>query len=296
MYTVGRAAELVGVPAETLRKWERRYGIVTPQRTSGNYRIYDDEAVRRLSVMRSLVEAGWGAQEAARRVLADAAAAEAEVDRPGQTPYQDRFETFVRCAQDFDVARLERLLARGFAGPEHAPGTDPDFVAIVDDWLMPSMVHLGEAWQRGRVTVAGEHFVTGAVHHRIAQAFSSLPAAPEGAPRVVVGLARGARHELGVLAFALVLRAQGVAVTYLGGDLPIDAWVGAVRLIAPRGVVLAVPTLEDLPAVRETTEALLPLCDVLVGGAHQDRVAGAEPLGHRAGAAAVALAERLRGE
>ena len=57
------------MPPGTLRKWEQRYGVVTPQRSSGNYRLYDDEAVRRLSVMRSLVDAGWSAQEAARRVV-----------------------------------------------------------------------------------------------------------------------------------------------------------------------------------------------------------------------------------
>ena len=61
VYTVGRTAELTGVPSGTLRKWEQRYGVVVPQRSAGNYRLYDDEAVRRLSVMRSLVDAGWSA-------------------------------------------------------------------------------------------------------------------------------------------------------------------------------------------------------------------------------------------
>lgn len=60
---------------------------------------------------------------------------------------------------------------------------------------------------------------------------------------------------MGVLAFAVVLRAHGVAVTYLGGDLPLEAWIGAVGLVRPEAVVLAVPSLEDLPAVREAVEA-----------------------------------------
>ena len=58
-------------------------------------------------------------------------------------------------------------------------------------------------------------------------------------------------------------------------------------------VVLAAPTIEDLPALRELTEALMPMTSVLLGGAHQDEVVGPELLGHRAGAAAAALAERL---
>ena len=88
VYTVSRTAELTGVPSGTLRKWELRYGVVVPQRSPGNYRLYDDEAVRRLVVMRSLVEAGWTAQEAARHVAADVAAAEAEVTRPEEPAYE----------------------------------------------------------------------------------------------------------------------------------------------------------------------------------------------------------------
>ena len=285
VYTVGRAAELTGVPSGTLRKWEQRYGVVVPQRSSSNYRLYDDEAVRRLSVMRSLVDAGWSAHEAARHVTDDAAAAEAEIPRPEAPSSDAHVEDLVGCAVDFDVRRLERVLAEAFA--------DRDVAEVVDEWLMPSMVRLGRAWQRGTVSVAGEHFVSAAVHRRLAQMFQTWPTPEPGGPRVVVGLARGARHELGVLAFALVLRSRGVAVTYLGGDLPLEAWLGTVRAIRPAAVVLSVPTIEDLPAVREATEALMPLARVLLGGAHQDAVLGPEHLGHRAGAAAVALAGRL---
>ena len=285
MYTVGRAAELTGVPSTTLRKWEQRYGVVVPQRSAGNYRLYDDEAVRRLSVMRTLVDAGWSAHEAAQHVADDVSAAEAVVARPELPVTDPRAQQLVRCAVDFDVPGLEWLLADVFA--------DGDYATAVDEWVMPSMVELGKAWQRGEVSVAGEHFVSGAVHRRLAQAFQSIPVVSPGGPRVVAGLARGSRHELGVLAFSLVLRSRGVSVTYLGGDLPLEAWVGTVRLISPAAVVLAAPTVEDLPAVREAVEALMPMTTVLLGGAHQDQVEGPERLGHRAGAAANALADRL---
>lgn len=285
VYTVSRAAELTGVPSGTLRKWEQRYGVVVPQRSAGNYRLYDDEAVRRLSVMRSLVDNGWSAHEAARHVVDDAAAAEAEIPRPEVSSTDDRVNELVACAADFDVPRLEKVLSEVFA--------DGDVVAVVDEWLLPSLVRLGKGWQRGELTVAGEHFVTAAVHRRLAHAFHALAPVSEGGPRVVVGLARGARHELGVLSFALVLRAHGVPVTYLGGDLPLEAWTSTARLLAPSAVVLAAPTIEDLPAVREVAEALMPTTSVLLGGAHQSEVDGPVHLGHRAGAAAVALAEQL---
>jgi DNA-binding transcriptional MerR regulator len=285
MYTVGRTSELTGVPSTTLRKWEQRYGVVVPQRSSGNYRLYDDEAVRRLSVMRTLVDSGWSAHEAAQHVVGATSSAEAAIPRPEPPVADARMRELLACAVDFDVPRLEWLIAEAFDAD--------DLATTIDEWLLPALAHLGTAWQRGEVSVAGEHFVSAAVHRRLALVFQSYSSTAHGGPRVVAGLPRGARHELGVLAFSGVLRSRGVSVTYLGADLPIEAWVGTVRLIAPEAVVLAAPTVEDLPSVREAVEALTPLTTVLLGGAHQELVDGAEHLGHRAGAAASALADRL---
>ena len=282
MYTVGRTAQLTGVPRETLRKWEQRYGVVSPARTEGNYRLYDDEAVRRLSVMRDLVDSGWSPREAARRILEEPTGS-AVLPRPG-SPLA-RLDDLASCGEDFDVVRLESMLDKAFA--------EGDLALAVDEWLMPSLVRLGEAWQQGTVGVAGEHFVSAAVLRRLAQAFHQLPHPDSDAPHVVAGLARGSRHELGVMAFSMVLRSRGVNVTYLGADLPVESWVDTVRALMPQAVVLAVPTVEDLPAVREAVQAISPIATVLLGGAHQGRVEGAEPLGHRIGEAAADLATRL---
>lgn len=285
MYTVSRAGALTGVPAATLRKWEQRYGVVAPARTEGNYRLYDDEAIRRLSAMRDLVDAGWSARDAARQVLGGAAASaqrpEAEAEGTGD------LDALTRCAVDFDALGLHRLLDEELASGEPAD--------VVDGWLLPSLVRLGEAWSRGEVTVAGEHFASAAVQRRLSRLYDEVPPAPVDAPRVVVGLARGSRHELGVLAFAVVARSRGLDVTYLGSDLPLEAWVATVRAVVPRAAVIGVPLVEDLPAVRELSAALEPMTRVLLGGAYQDRIAGVESLGHRPGQGAHALAARLRG-
>ena len=285
MYTAGRTAQLTGVPRETLRKWEIRYGVVAPVRSEGNYRLYDDEAVRRLSVMRDLVDAGWAPRIAARKVLEEPTGSASALPPAEEGSPLSHLDELVACALDFDVVRLESLVDKAFAQTE--------LPVVVDDWLLPSLVRLGEAWQRGDISIAGEHFVSAAVLRRLSQEFHQLPHPAAGAPMVMVGLARGSRHELGVMAFAMVLRSRGVAVTYLGADLPIEAWIDTARAVRPDAVVLGVPTIEDLPAVREAVQSISATAPVLLGGAHQHRVEGAEPLGHRAGEAAASLAERL---
>src|SRR3954466_3128887 len=69
MYTIKRAAELTGISVATLRAWERRYGVVHPQRSDGGYRLYGPDDVRALAIMNSLVNEGWSAREAAAETL-----------------------------------------------------------------------------------------------------------------------------------------------------------------------------------------------------------------------------------
>ena len=47
-YTIVEAADVVGVSTATLRAWERRYGLLAPQRTAGGHRRYTENDVDRL--------------------------------------------------------------------------------------------------------------------------------------------------------------------------------------------------------------------------------------------------------
>jgi DNA-binding transcriptional MerR regulator/methylmalonyl-CoA mutase cobalamin-binding subunit len=287
MHTVKRAAELTGVAPDTLRAWERRYGVVEPQRSEGGYRLYDDQALRRLAAMKALVDAGWSTAQAARRVLDDVASDDGATVPLARTVGD--VDSLARVGRDLDGVALEAALDDGFAAGS--------FEQVADGWLMPALYRLGSAWRTGEVGVAGEHFVSAAVQRRLAALFD---AASRGAsdPVAVVGLARGSRHELGVLAFAVALRRAGLDVVYVGGDLPPEAWVATVRSRGATMAVIGVPAVEDVPAVRETVAALRQGCPdvvVSVGGGHQDAVGeGTELLGHRLADAASRLAGLTR--
>ena len=288
MYTVKHAAALTGIPADTLRMWERRYGVVAPIRSEGGYRLYDDAAIARLTAMNALVGAGWSARRAAEQVASGTTLGPlgGEPEEPA-APSDDDLDLLVQLAEDLDATTLSRSLDEVFARA--------DFETFADDWLMPALWRLGQAWHRGEVSVAGEHFVSAGVHRRLAAALDAVPPRV-GAPRVLVGLARGSRHELGVLAFSVALARAGLDVVYVAGDLPPDSWVVAATTQRPAAVVIGVPAAEDVPAVRDTVAALAaarPDLPVLLGGGHQERVNAGELLGHSLGAAAAALAGRL---
>jgi methanogenic corrinoid protein MtbC1 len=284
---VKRAAELTGLTADTLRVWERRYGIVEPERSPGGYRLYDDVALRRLAAMKSLVDSGWSVRAAATRVLEDEAGGTPTPPSPVPGGVAD-LEALSAAGRAFDPDALVAALDAGFAAGS--------FERVVDAWLMPSLERLGDDWRDGELTVAGEHFVSAAVQRRLATIYESLPP-PTGTPVVVVGLASGSRHELGVLCFAIAARREGLDVLYVGSDLPPEDWATTVRTRGARAVVIGVPSAEDVPRVRETIGVVRresPEVEVWVGGGHQNAVGGvAQPLGHRIGRAAGVLADAL---
>ncbi len=54
-YSIATVAQLVGAPVDTLRTWERRYGVVSPERSAGGQRRYTSSDVERLRLVRALV-------------------------------------------------------------------------------------------------------------------------------------------------------------------------------------------------------------------------------------------------
>lgn len=327
VYTIGHAARLTGVPSATIRAWERRYGLVHPVRTEGGYRLYDEQGLQLLRAMGALVAAGWSPSQAAEHLRSDVADSAAPGTLPGDLPGApwDAYlgtddadagvvgagaatssadsvdETgepegtrawdvtaLARGAADLDPSAVEDAVARAFAaGP---------LEQVVDLWLMPALEMLGAQWRAGRVDVAGEHVVSATVHRRLAVELEAATTNPAG-PRVVVGLPRGAHHELGILTFTVMLRRAGLDVLYVGADLPAQHWVRVVQQQRPEAVVIGTPTAADVLATRETVAALRaqdPTLRVHVGGGAQFEVGqGTATLGHSMSTAASELARAL---
>ena len=203
MYTIKHAADVTGLSPATLRAWERRYGVVTPHRTESGYRLYDEDAVRTLRGMAALVDQGWSPRQAAeetRRRSAEGGSAAGDLERQGPlastgiadmpslevptldspasaagapSPRLPTVDDLLEAAAELDAERLTAILDERFSLAS--------FESVVDGWLMPSLVALGEAWASGRVSVAGEHLTAQAVMRRLAAAYDAASSGASGA-------------------------------------------------------------------------------------------------------------------
>ena len=316
MHTVRWVAQQLGLAPGTLRAWEQRYGIVHPTRSEGGYRLYDEGALTSLRAMRDLVADGWGPRQAAERVRSTSAGGEQAGSRPGAAaldgapepggsgfpaggrvdgePSPGRREVdpdaadLLAAARDLDTERIAAILDDRFSRGS--------FETVVDEWLMPALNAVGDAWATGGLSTAAEHLVAHAVLRRLAAAFEAASRSTDG-PLALVGLPPGCRHELGALTFATAARRAGLSVTYLGADLPVESWLDAVEHGRPDAIVLPVPRRADLAGVGAVVAAVhdaYPDVRIVVGGRFQELAPSpAEAVGHRIGEASARLARDL---
>ena len=248
---IGELARRTGVAAELLRAWERRYGLLTPTRSSGGYRLYSPDDVRRVGRMRELLASGLSAAEAARATLVSPApaatpAAPAEAGADLRTALHDLDDAGAHAAFD-------RLLGELSVG------------SVLEHVVLPVLRDLGEGWARGEVSVAQEHFASNVVRGRLLGLARGWDRG--SGPRAVLACPAGERHDLGLLAFGLALREHGWRITFLGGDTPGGTLAETVADLAPAAVVLAAADAAPLEASADSLRKLSGTAAVWIGGA-----------------------------
>lgn len=281
MYSVDDVSSMTGVGRDTLRAWQQQYGVVAPRRAGEGPDVFTDLDLAALRRMAKLVRDGVPERLAAQRVaVGDAVPADGGGGFPPVT-------MLVGSALRMDPRGVRHALDAAFAAGE--------LDVVIDQWLMPALRAIGEAWEQGRAGVAEEHFATQAVRMRLDALLEATQTTDDG-PSVIVGLGPGTRHELPALAFAICLRHLGVDVIYLGPDVPVESWRYSVVRRHPDAVVIGVPLGSDVDGAAEVVDTLreaAPEVVIFTGGGFQSGVANVERLPDELGEAAAQVADRL---
>lgn len=258
VFNTKAVARETGVPADTFRAWERRYGVPRPQRTPGGHRLYSEQDIAIIRWLRDRTDEGVNISHAV-MLLTDTL--DTSATDPGLNTDSRAFHQLVgeltQALTEFDLQRAERLLGEAFS-------LYP-FEQVLLDLIQPAMIEVGERWHRGEINVAAEHFATQFVRRKL----SSLMNVFEGTSHrstIVVGCAPGELHDLGVMMLSLFLVRRGWNVVYLGPQVPVPDLIETVKKIQPRLVCLSASTMEsasELIAVARALREAAP--DVLFG-------------------------------
>ena len=238
-YTIKHVCTQTGLQAVTLRAWERRYRVLQPRRSTGNYRLYSERDIGLLRWLKSRVDDGLPISRAAEELQAlrqagtwpePAPTPPAAPTQPTGTPPASYGERLYAALTALDEALASAILLEA--------NSLFDLSAVCLDIIQPCLVAIGEAWYRGQIRIASEHFASQYLRGRLLAMFQSLPLRPR-APRIVVGCAPGEFHEIGGLMLALFLRRDGYRVDFLGADLHLGDLYEFARVERPALICLS---------------------------------------------------------
>jgi DNA-binding transcriptional MerR regulator len=267
---IGELSRRTGVRADTLRAWERRYGLLHPERTEGGFRLYGDDDEARVRAMKGRIEAGVSAAEAARLAVAFSPAAGAAAhDGTGSEPLTAWSEALRVALEAFDDSAANAVIDEALSRLT--------LETVAEGVVLPAMRQIGSRWESGEVSVAQEHFATGVVRGRLLSVARNWGAG--AGPLALLACPPGESHDLGLISFGVVLHSRGWRITYLGPDTPIDTVSQAVDDLHPDAIVLAALVPAPFEAAADQLSALASGRRLLIAGA------GASPeLAERLGA------------
>ncbi|HEX2864607.1 MAG TPA: MerR family transcriptional regulator, partial [Deinococcales bacterium] len=200
-FTASEVEARSGVPAATLRQWERRYGLPVPQRSANGYRLYSLADLECVGFIRDRIAEGVSAARAVElfKMLHDASAEPAAPDR-APTAAADLSGRLLAALLAADDEAADRVFSEAHA----LFAVEEVLVRIVQ----PALVAVGELWHDGQITVAHEHRATAYLQGRLMALLDLAGRARSGRP-VVVACAPGEHHQIGALMLAIFIRRVG---------------------------------------------------------------------------------------
>ena len=235
-----------GLKPDTLRAWERRYGMPNPQRTPGGHRLYSQYEIDMLKWM--VARQGEGMS------ISHAVELWQQLEKEGQNPLlalesavsepimphisgervDELRNAWIEACLAFDEYKAQHLLARAFA-------LFP-LETVCYRILQQALAEIGKGWYEGTITVQQEHFASALALRQMEALLAALPA-PTRNGRIIVACPPSELHTFSALMISLMLRRQGWDVVYLGANVPLDRMEASVTQIEPLLVVMSAQTL-----------------------------------------------------
>ena len=257
VYNTKAVARETGVPADTFRAWERRYGVPRPQRTEGGHRLYSDHDIAVIRWLRDRTAEGMNISQAVQLLQHSVDGSDAPVVEVDARALDRLSEEIISALTRFESTQAERLLSEAFA-------LYP-FESVLLEGIQPIMVEIGERWHRGEINVATEHFASQFMRRKLAGMLNIFDSSAYRAT-IVVGCGPDELHDLGTLMIALFLARRGWNVVYLGAQVPLKDLIETIQTLKPGLVCLSASTVETAMQLDQLARKLLEAVPELLFG------------------------------
>jgi DNA-binding transcriptional MerR regulator len=253
-YNLKAVIKETGIAADTLRAWERRYGLPMPERTPGGHRLYSQRDIEIIKWLMAKQREGlsishavdlWNELSASGTDPLPAPATQI-VSVPNVNLDTIRQSWLAACLV-FDENTAEQVLNQAFA-------THP-LETVCVEVLHRGLNEIGEMWYQAEATIQQEHFTSALVQRRLDALIAAAPP-PTRPYTILIGCTAGEQHTFIPLLLTLLLRRRGLKVVYLGANVPIQRFNETLQSVKPHLVILAAQLLHTANGLRETAAYL----------------------------------------
>ncbi len=239
----------------TIRAWERRYGLPSPHRGEQGYRLYSAYDVRLLHWLKKQNDTGMSIGQAA-RYLAELrtngkdpakepdpqSISKTELDLQSTLSIENLQSDFLEHLSHYKDSLATETLRRAFS----VYSVDQ----VLNQVIEPTMIAIGEAWHRGEVSIAVEHFATQfCIQHLMGMLSASNTPSREGV--LLAACAPGEMHQIGLLSLVVTLRWRGWDVKYFGQDLSLERIEETLLETKPDALLFTATRLESARALKK---------------------------------------------
>ncbi len=211
-YSIKDLERISGIKAHTIRIWEQRYNIISPNRTDTNIRNYDDEDLKSILNIGILNNSGYKISKIAKMHKDEITASVLEITA-NNFDANVQIDNLIIAMAEMDEDRFEKFLSSNIL----RSGFERTFLEI----LHPFMVKVGVLWLTNSINPAQEHFISNLVRQKLIASIDGI--ANSSSPEVskcLLYLPENELHEINLLFANLVLKKQGLKTIYLGQSVP----------------------------------------------------------------------------
>ncbi len=207
LFPIRTVSSLTGVNSVTIRAWERRYGLLQPERTAKGHRLYSQADINLINQVVALLNKGMAISQVKPHLETR------QQTDPNHGPWGDYQQRMLKAVVRFDDRALEGCY-------NEVLSLYPIEMAT-QQLILPLLQHLGERWSSAEGSVAEEHFFGAYLRNKLGARFHHEASRAQG-PKLLAACLPGEHHEVGLLLVCLSMMAHGYRIVLLGGDTPLE--------------------------------------------------------------------------
>lgn len=260
-YSIKDLEQLTGIKAHTIRIWEKRYNIVSPERTDTNIRYYNDMQLKRLLNVSLLNKNGFKISKLASMSNDELCKAIDNLDS-GLSNQALQIEHLISAMVSIDEVSFNQTITKSMV--------KNGFEYTLFNLIYPFFDRVGLLWLTGVINPAREHFVSSIIKQKIYTAYDKIitPIAKD-APVAILSLHENEFHEITLLISNYIARKLGFKTIYLGQSVPYESLADVLQYTKSNLLITNFVTAQDGKFIESYLQKIatdFPKLTVLAGG------------------------------